>query len=406
MIERFNRFKAAADGLPYNRLELVAGARLGIIACGISYSYAKEALIWMGLENKVSLLKIGTPHPLPEKLVKQLLASVTEVLVIEELEPFVENHVKIIAQEAGINVKIHGKDVVPIANELSTSKAAEAISQMTGAKLPVDFAGIDRRVDKAAAILPARPPTLCAGCPHRASFYAINVVARKVKKDLGDRVLTGDIGCYTLGFNAPLNAYDMNCCMGAGFGLANGAAWGQSGPVIGHLGDSTFFHSGIPPLINAVFNKTKVTLVILDNSATAMTGFQPHPGSPANGDASIKPEDIARACNVKFVEVVDPFDVNKSIEVLEKAVRFEGPSVVVMRGLCCILAQKDRRQRGEKAAPYIIDLETCNDCKICLNSLGCPAFIVQDGRVVIDASQCDGCGVCAQVCPSDAIKKI
>ena len=137
------------------------------------------------------------------------------------------------------------------------------------------------------------------------------MVARKVKKDLGERVFTGDIGCYTLGFNPPLNGYDINCCMGAGFGLANGVARGQSGPVIGHLGDSTFFHSGIPPLINAVFNKTKVTLVILDNSATAMTGFQPHPGSPSNNEAAIKPEDIARACNVKFVEVVDPYDVKQ-----------------------------------------------------------------------------------------------
>jgi len=277
---------------------------------------------------------------------------------------------------------------------------------MTGEKLPVNFAGIDRRVAEAASILPARPPTLCAGCPHRASFYAINEATRRVKKDLGDSVLTGDIGCYTLGYNPPLNAYDMNCCMGAGFGLANGAAWGQSGPVIGHLGDSTFFHSGIPALINAVFNKTKVTLVILDNSATAMTGFQPHPGTPANGEAAIKPEDIARACNVKFVEVVDPFDINKSIEVLEKAVRFEGPSVVVMRGLCCILAQRDRRRSGEKAAPYFIEVEMCTDCRICLNSLGCPAFMIKDDRVVIDAAQCDGCGVCAQLCPTGAIKKL
>jgi indolepyruvate ferredoxin oxidoreductase, alpha subunit len=405
MIERFNRFKEAADSLPYNQLNLVAGAKLGIIACGISYSYAKEALVWMGLENKVSLLKIGTPYPLPEKLVRQLLSSMPEVLVIEELEPFVENHVKIIAQEAGIQVKIRGKDLVPIANELSTRKAAEAIGKITGLKLPVDFAAIDRQVAEAASILPARPPTLCAGCPHRASFYAINEVTRRVKKELGDSVLTGDIGCYTLGYNPPLNAYDMNCCMGAGFGLANGAAWGQSGPVIGHLGDSTFFHSGIPALINAVFNKTKVTLVILDNSATAMTGFQPHPGTPADGEVSIKPEDIARACNVKFVEVVDPFDVEKSIEVLEKAVRFEGPSVMVMRGLCSILAQRDRRQRGEKTAPYFIDTETCTDCRICLNSIGCPAFVIQDGRVVIDAAQCDGCGVCAQICPIGAIKQ-
>jgi indolepyruvate ferredoxin oxidoreductase alpha subunit len=405
LIERFNKIEKAVESWPYNRLKLVKGARLGIIASGISFTYAREALIWLGIENKVSLLKIGTPFPLPEKLVKELLSSVSEVLVIEELEPFVENHVKIIAQEAGITAKIHGKDLVPIANELSARKAVEAIIAITGDTPPLNFSELDKEVNDSAGLLPLRPPTLCAGCPHRASFYAINTAIRKVKKDLGERVLTGDIGCYSLGLNAPLNAYDTNCCMGAGFGIANGIARAQGGPVIGHLGDSTFFHSGIPPLIDAVFNKTKVTQVILDNSATAMTGFQPHPGSPVNNEDAIQPENIARACNVKFVEVVNPFDIKKTVDTVEKAIRFDGPAVIVMRGLCGILAQRDRRQRGEKTIQYSIDPEACTDCKLCLNSLGCPALLTEDGRVVIDASQCDGCGVCAQVCPTQSIKQ-
>ncbi|MBP1707063.1 MAG: indolepyruvate ferredoxin oxidoreductase subunit alpha, partial [Chloroflexi bacterium] len=304
MNERFNKIKEFVEKLPYNQLKPVQGVRLGIIAAGISYSYATEALRWLGLEERVPILKIGTPHPLPEKMVRQLISSVPEVLVIEELEPFVENHVKIIAQEAGIQVKIRGKDLVPITNELSTRLVAEAISRVSGAALPINYAAIDKTVVDTASILPARPPTLCAGCPHRASFYAINVATRKVKKELGEKVLTGDIGCYTLGYNPPLNSFNLMCCMGGGFGLANGVARGQSGPVIGHLGDSTFFHSGITPMIDAVFNNTRVTFVILDNSATAMTGFQPHPGTPGNNLAAIKPEDLARACNVKFVEVV------------------------------------------------------------------------------------------------------
>jgi indolepyruvate ferredoxin oxidoreductase, alpha subunit len=405
LIERFNRFKELTDNLRYNQLKLVEGAGLGIIAAGISYSYTIEALAWLGLENKVSVLKIGTPLPLPENMVRKLLSSVKEVLVIEELEPFVENHVKVIAQESGCTIKIHGKDVVPIANELSTRKTAEAISRITGARLPLDFAEIDRQSDAVSGLLPARPPTLCAGCPHRASFYAINVAVRKVKADLGERVLSGDIGCYSLGLNPPLNSYDTNCCMGAGFGIANGIARAQSGPVIGHLGDSTFFHSGIPPLIDAVFNKTRVTLVILDNSATAMTGFQPHPGSPANNEDAIKPENIARACNVKFVEVANPFDIKNTVETLEKAIRFDGPAVIVMRGMCGILAQRERRQKGEKSLSCRVDQETCTDCKLCLNSLGCPAIIVEDGRIAIDSAQCDGCGVCIQVCPTHSIKK-
>ncbi len=356
------------------------------------------------MENKVSILKIGTPLPLPEKLVRELLSSVKEVLVIEELEPFVENHVKVIAQEAGITIKIHGKDVVPVANELSTRKAAEAISRITGAKLPLDFVEIDRQSDAVSGLLPARPPTLCAGCPHRASFYAINTAVRKVKADMGERVLSGDIGCYSLGLNPPLNSYDTNCCMGAGFGIASGIARAQSGPVVGHLGDSTFFHSGIPPLIDAVFNKTKVTLVILDNSATAMTGFQPHPGSPANNEAAIKPENVARACNVNFVEVVNPFDVKSTVDIVEKAIRFDGPAVIVMRGMCGILTQRERRQRGDKTPSCSIDRETCTDCRLCLNTLGCPAIIVEEGHVAIDSAQCDGCGVCVQICPTQSIK--
>jgi indolepyruvate ferredoxin oxidoreductase, alpha subunit len=403
MLERFAKIKADVDALPYNQLKLVKGAKLGIIACGISYSYAVEALKWLGLDDEVSLLKIGTTYPLPEKMVKQLLTSVPEVLVIEELEPFVENHVRIIAQKANISIKITGKEVVPIRLELSTRKAVEAIAQVLKIKTPLDFAQKDQEYQQAEAILPQRPPTLCAGCPHRASFYSINVAARKVKKDLGERVLSGDIGCYSLGVYPPLNSYDTSTCMGAGFGIANGLAAGQTGPVVGHLGDSTFFHSGIPPMINAVFNKSKVTMVILDNSATSMTGFQPNPGAPENGETGIKPEDVARACNVKFVEVVNAFDIKKTTEVMEKAIRFQGPAVVVSRGLCGILAQRERRQKGQKTLPYHINLETCTDCKLCLSSLGCPAIIVENGRVAIDQSQCDGCGVCAQVCPTKSI---
>ncbi len=405
MNERFQKIKEAVDSWPYNQLKLVKGAKLGIIACGISYSYTLEALRWMGLEDKISILKIGTTHPLPAKMVQKLAASVPEILVIEELEPFVENHVKIILQETDIHTRVHGKDFVPIVNELSTRKVTEAISRIAGVELPVNFAAIDGQVVEASKILPQRPPTLCAGCPHRGSFYAINVAAKKLKKEMGESVLVGDIGCYTLGKYPPLNSFDMMCCMGGGFGMANGAARGQSAPVIGHLGDSTFFHAGIPALIDAVFNQTKVTLVILDNSATAMTGFQPHPGSPGDNKIAIKPEDIARACNVKFVEVVNPFDVDKTVETLERAVHFNGPSVIVMRGLCGILAQRERRQRAEKVVPYLIDAKTCTDCKLCLNSLGCPALIVQDKQVMIDAAQCDGCGVCSYVCPTKAIAK-
>ena len=403
LLERFARIKADAENWPYNSIKSVPGAKLGIIACGISYSYTLEALRWLGLDDQVSVLKIGTPHPLPEKKVVNFIKSVSEILVVEELEPFVENHVKVLAQEAGVISKIHGKDLLPIRDELSTRLVATAISKISGKGSLPDYAEIDQRAASAVTVLPARPPTLCAGCPHRASFHAINLAVRKVKKDLGESVLSGDIGCYSLGINPPLSSYDVDCCMGAGFGIANGIARGQNSPVVGHLGDSTFFHSGIPAMIDAVFNNTRVTMIVLDNSTTAMTGLQPHPGAPDAGNMGIKPEDVARACNVKFVEVVDPFDLKKTTSVIEAAIRFQGPSLIVSRATCRILAQRERRQRGQKTVPYRINKETCSECKLCLNSLGCPAIILADGKVTIDAAQCDGCGLCAQVCPSKSI---
>ncbi len=403
MIERMAKMRVDFDNLDYNQLTLVKGARFGIITSGIAYSYAIEALRWLGLADQVAILKIGTPHPLPQNKVRQLLSAVQEVLVIEELEPFVENHVKVIAQEAAMTLKIHGKDSVPLKGELSTRKVAEAIARVTGTKLPLDFNAIDTIMEEVTPILPSRPPTLCAGCPHRSSLHAINTAVRLVKKDLGQRVLIGDIGCYSLGLYPPLFSMDTCICMGGGFGLADGIATVHKGPVVGHLGDSTFYHSGIPSMINAVFNQTKVTLLVLDNAATSMTGFQPNPGAPGNNAVGIRPEDIARACGVKFVEVVNCFDLKKTTAVLEKAIRFDGPAVVVSRGACAILSARDKRQHGEKVLPYKINLDTCTNCKLCLNSLGCPALILMDGQIAIDSVQCDGCGLCAQVCPTKSI---
>jgi len=407
MIERFAGIKEAVDSLSFNQLKLASNARLGIIASGISYSYTSEALHWLHLEDKVSVLKIGTPHPLPENMVKQLLTSVPVVLVMEELEPFVENHVKVIAQENGINVKIHGKDILPRVLELSTRKATEAITTLIDIPLPIDFAKQDKIVEEVAPLLPLRPPTLCAGCPHRASLYAINIASQRVKKDLGEHIYTGDIGCYGLGAYPPLKSDDIAICMGSGFGVANGVVHVLKNPVIGHLGDSTFFHSGIPPMINAVFNNTKITMVILDNSTTAMTGFQSHPGTGITAKGVERPklrqEDIVRACKVNFVEVVDPFDIKRTINILEEAIRFDGPAVVITRQICNILRQKEKRKLGEKIIPYEVDQEKCRNCRLCIKSLGCPALIIDVGRVTIDADQCAGCGVCAQVCPQEAI---
>jgi indolepyruvate ferredoxin oxidoreductase alpha subunit len=360
VVQRMAKIKGVVDALTYNHITLKKGAKLGVIASGISYGYALEAIKWLGLEEKVSILKIGTPYPLPEKLTQQFLKAVPEAVVVEELEPFVEDGVKVIAKDADIAVKIHGKDVISLVGELSTRQVAEALSKLTGVKPPVDFAEIDKIREETAALLPLRPPTMCAGCPHRASAYAINIACRRYQQETGkEPVKTGDIGCYALAANPPLNSDDTAICMGGAFGLADGFAHVLDVPIVAHLGDSTFFHSGIPPMINAVYNKSNVTMVVLDNSTTGMTGFQPHPGATGDTALDIKIENIARASGVKFVEVIDAFDLPKLIDVLGKAIRFDGPSVIVARRLCNILDQREKRKAGEKILPYVVDPEKC-----------------------------------------------
>ena len=410
MLERFEKIKKAVNTLPFNELILAEGAKLGVIACGLSYSYAREAIKWIGIDEKVSTLKIGTPHPLPGELVRKLLESVDEILVVEELEPFVENHVKAIAGEDGIAVKIHGKDLLSLTGELSTGQVAEALVKLTGSKTSIDFARMSEIAKENAPLLPQRPPNLCAGCPHRASMHAINVASRRVARDYGkdvEAIYPSDIGCYNLGVNPPLKGADTTICMGGSFGIANGLAHVIDAPVVAHLGDSTFFHSGIPPLINAVYNRANITMVVLDNRTTAMTGFQPHPGTgyTASGDKTIalKIEDIVRACGVEFVEIIDPIDLSNAVKTLEEAIRFNGPSVVISRRPCAMEEQREKRRRNEKVIPCVIDQNKCDACGACIKLLGCPAIIKENDKVLIDSSTCTGCGLCAQVCPHKAI---
>jgi len=427
MIERFRRIEEAVNTLAYNELNLVLGARLGIIACGLSHSYTLDVITELELDGKVSVLKIGTPHPLPEELVKRLLNSVEEILVVEELEPFVENHVKVIAQEAGMPVKIHGKDFIPLIGELSPRKVTEGIVRLTGAEPPPIFKELDELSERTASLLPLRPPILCAGCPHRASNYAIKVASKRVARDYGkgiEPIYAGDIGCYGLAIYPPLETVDTTVCMGSGFGLVNGMAHVVQAPIIAMLGDSTFFHAGIPPLINAVYNKANVTMVVFDNTATSMTGFQPHPGTghTAVGDETVqlKPEDIARACCVEFVEVIDPYDLNKAVDVVERAIRYDGPSFIVFRRICTILEMRrrrkeegvyawsslERKERERVFIPYHIDQEKCNEkCNACIKLFGCPAIVKEDGRTIVVSHMCVACGVCAQICPYNAIGK-
>ncbi len=408
MIQRFRRISQAVNRLHYNRLELVDEAKLGVIACGLSYAYTLEAIKWMNLEGKVSILKVGTTHPIPTELIKRLLISVEEVLIVEELEPFVELHVKAIAGEENIKIKVHGKNLVPLIGELSTRKVTEALAKLTESKPPIDFGRLDQLRKETAPLIPWRPPALCPGCPHRASFYIIKIAAKRVAKNHDvEPIYPGDIGCYSLAVAPPMETVDTLISMGASIGIANGLAHVVKAPIIATIGDSTFFHSGIPPLINAVYNQAKITVVVLDNLTTAMTGFQPHPGSGFTATSvrttQLKAEDVSKGCGVEFVEIADPFDLRNAIDIVQRALMFEGPSVVVLRRKCTLIDLREKRKRGEEVVPYVVDAEKCTQCGICIKTFGCPAIVKKDKDYAIDDFLCTGCGFCSEICPYEAI---
>lgn len=377
-------------------------AKQAIATHGISFSYVCENL--ESVEETPRILKVATPFPFPEKMALEFLKGIDEVLCIEELDPVIEKALTYICGKYHLNVTIKGKlskDVIA-AGENSCDSVKQYLSNflhMTIGKEEMDISD--------APTLPVRPPVLCAGCPHRASFYAVKQ-AMKGQKAL----FAGDIGCYTLGNAMPLDMVDTCLCMGAGVNITQG---------IGHLepdthcfafvGDSTFFAAAITGVVNAMYNHANMTLIVLDNSTTAMTGHQPHPGTGvrmmefANGNHPEKPEDIANKINIeqvlrgiglRTVETVNPLELEKAIACVKKVDAQEGVKAIIFKSPCVALCKK------EKAAH--IDQSKCINCKKCIRELGCPALVTdQEGNVIIDSSQCTGCMLCSQVCPMTAI---
>ncbi|MGE5551783.1 MAG: indolepyruvate ferredoxin oxidoreductase subunit alpha [Bacteroidota bacterium] len=381
----------------------VSGAgRLGIVAGGVSYFYVKEALAALGLEAKV--LKVGTPHPFPLSLARRFLAGVDRVLVVEEEDPVLEEGVLLAAagltgtpDPAGTrpggagSPPIFGKYTghLPRVGEYNADLARRAIAAVAG--LDAGDAGT-RAAAEPVLELPQRPPTLCAGCPHRSVFHAIKTATKSLNP-----VFSGDIGCYTLGASAPLNTIDTCLCMGGAVTMAGGLSIVEPERAhIAFIGDSTFFHMGITGLINAVYNRAKFTLVILDNQTTAMTGHQPHPGlgRRATGD-QVPPVDleaVVRGCGAASVAVVDAYDRAAVKRAVLEALTVDGPSVVITRRACAVRAKPEHRYRITEA---------CTSCRLCLRQLGCPALAFEEKPVI--AATCFGCGLCAEVCPSGAI---
>lgn len=402
LLEKVEKAKEISETSPYNRIVREGSSGLGIISSSSAYNYAVEAAHLLGLG--ASILKLGMTHPLPEKMIAGFLKNHEKIVVVEELEPYLEMQVKTIAKDYAPTVKIYGKTgrlYFQRNFELSTRKVMMGLAEITGKEPPIDFRRIDKEYAEIVKDLPSRPPILCAGCPHRASFYVI-------KKATGENAIyTTDIGCYALGIAPPLKVGDILICMGASIGTAQGISKVTGRETIAVLGDSTFFHAAIPGLINAVYNNHKVTLVVLDNLTTAMTGSQPHPGTGVTGMRSpserILIEKVAEGCGVKYVKVVDPFKIKEATAVLKEALQHHGPSIVVFRSPCALMATREKRHKGEKIVPFKIT-EECTNCMICIKLLGCPALIIEDGKVTINEALCTACGLCVSVCPYNAIE--
>lgn len=372
---------------------LTGKGKLGIAAGGVSYQYAQEVLSSLPADVPYSLLKIGTPTPFPEKLGLDFLNGVTDVLCLEELDPVIETSLLLLCGKHHLPANIHGKldGVTQKAGENTVESAAQAICQF----LHIDQA-VPNASKEAPPALPIRPPVLCAGCPHRASFYAVKQ-AMKGKK----AVFSGDIGCYTLGNAQPLDMVDTCLCMGADVTVAQGIHRMEPDTInFSFIGDSTFFHTGIPGVINAVYNQTDINLMVLDNSTTAMTGSQPHPGTGQTmmGEISQKVsiEAILKAVGVQFVETCSPFDLKKAEETVKQAAAHKGVSAVIFRAPCITVS---------KPLPLLsVNQEKCTGCKRCIKELGCPAISYEGRKAVIEPSMCYGCTICAQVCPFGAIE--
>lgn len=370
--QRTKDLTAWAETAPVNRVEM-GGTELGIITCSTSYQYVREVF-----GDSVSVLKLGMVNPLPDQLIRDFAAKVKRVVVVEEMDPVIENHCK----ELGIEVT--GKEILPMVDEFSQNLIAKALGKEMEKGPSVD------------AEIPMRPPVMCAGCPHRGLFYTLHK---------NNCTVMGDIGCYTLGAAAPLSAMDMTLCMGASVSSIHGylKAGGEENAkhTVAVIGDSTFVHSGMTGLANIAYNMSNATVIILDNSITGMTGHQQNPTTGYNikGDPAgkIDLEALCRAMGINRVRVVDPYDLAACDQAVKEELAAEEPSVIISRRPCALLKYVKHNP------PLKVNEDKCIGCKSCMR-IGCPAIAIKGGKAHVDDTLCVGCGVCEQMCPVDAFE--
>ena len=370
--ERTRKLTEWAETAPVNRVEM-GGTKLGIITSSTSYQYVKEVF-----GDSVSVLKLGMANPLPVQLIRDFASKVEKLAVVEELDPIIENHCR------GLGLDVMGKDVLPMEDEFSQNLIAARLGGTVHSGKALED------------VIPNRPPVMCAGCPHRGLFYTLSK---------NKCTVLGDIGCYTLGAMPPLAAMEMTLCMGASVSAIHGfnKALGAEGErkTVAVIGDSTFMHSGMTGLANIAYNQSNSTVIILDNSITGMTGHQQNPttgynikGEPAG---KIDLEALCKAMGFRRVRVVDPYDLKACDQAVKEELAAEEPSVIISRRPCALLKYVKHK------APLRVNTDKCRGCGGCMK-IGCPAISLREGKAVIDATQCVGCGVCQQLCAFDAFE--
>ena len=395
LVEKMEKLKQIANNSPLNKVFDKQG-KIGVITSGSAFNYVMDVVEENQL--KVNVLKVTISYPFPDELVLEFVKDLETIVVVEEVDPVMEREILSILGQNGMKKNVHGKldGTLPMIYEYSPNIILDAVEKITGA----DLKKYDTNLSEIP--VPDRQPTLCPGCPHRAAYYSVKNAAADLK--LENVIYPTDIGCYTLGVASPYNAADYLLSMGSSIGTSCGFSKATNQSIVSFIGDSTFFHAGIPPLINAVHNKNRFLLVILDNRTTAMTGGQPHPGLPVDGMGWEAPEidieEIVKAAGVKFLRTINPLNVKISREIFKEALNFNGVSVVISKYPCMLI------KRGRKSKVQLeVKQDKCDGCAVCLEELSCTAIYTdEDGSVRIDPQLCNNCNVCVQVCPEKAIK--
>ena len=381
--------------------EIGSDKKYGLIASSSAFNYAHDVVKFNDLDIKI--LKLGFSYPFPQDKVAEFLNDVDEVFIVEEVDPIIERDTLVCVASKNLNVQVHGKldGTFPIYHEFNSDIVADGLNKVLNFKEDKEIS-FSQSLEKLSEDIPSRAPVLCAGCPHRAMYYGINVAIEELGLTPNDVVFASDIGCYTLGINPPYNAADYLLSMGSSVGDGCGFSVSTDQKVASFIGDSTFFHSGISPLINAVHNKHNFVLTVLDNRITAMTGGQPNPGIPVDGMGDEAPEvsirKLALACGCDYVRVINPFNLEQVVKTYKEAFERNDAAVIISKAPCTLIKGLTRKP------PVKLVESNCNNCDKCVSELACAAISKINGKITIDEAQCDGCSACIQVCKYGALE--